>query len=259
MIDMHSHILWDMDDGADSLEESLSMATIALEQGIRTIVATPHCIDEVDFEAFAKKVKKRCQLLKEALDKRKIPVNIVPGVEVYMDLEILDRPELDKLTIGETHYILVEMPMGEVPRYAEDFLYHLQLKGFTPIIAHPERNRGIIEQPNILARFIELGSLTQINTGSISGFFGPKVQESARILLTHNMGHMLGTDAHSNRRRGPYMKEAVELLYEWLGRDMADRIIYDNPKRILKGDTFPVDPPIEYRKKIGLFSFLKRS
>ncbi|MGB4639692.1 MAG: CpsB/CapC family capsule biosynthesis tyrosine phosphatase, partial [Caldicoprobacterales bacterium] len=163
-----------------------------------------------------------------------------------------------KLTIGDSRYILVEMPMGEVPRYAEDFLYHLKLKGFTPIIAHPERNRGIIENPNILARFIDLGSLTQINTGSISGFFGPKVQESARILITHNMGHVLGTDSHSNGRRGPYIKQAVENLYNWLDKNSADKIIYHNPETVLKGDILSVNLPIEYRPRKGIFSFFKR-
>ena len=258
MIDMHSHILWDMDDGAESQEESLSMAAIALEEGIDTIVATPHCIEEQDLEAFAKRVEERCKSLQKALNDKGISLNIIPAAEIYMDPDILERPGLDKLTIGDTHYILVEMPMGEVPKYAEDFLYHLQLKGFTPIIAHPERNRGIIEQPNILARFIDLGSLTQINTGSISGFFGSKVQECARILITHNMGHVLGTDSHSNGRRGPYIKQAVENLCNWLDKNSADKIIYHNPETVLKGDILSVDLPIEYRPRKGIFSFFKK-
>ncbi|MFY9426063.1 MAG: CpsB/CapC family capsule biosynthesis tyrosine phosphatase [Caldicoprobacterales bacterium] len=258
MIDMHSHILWDIDDGARSREESLSMATIALEEGIDTIVATPHCIDEIDLEGFAKEVRERCKSLQKVLNEREISIKIVPGAEIYMDLDILNRPGLDRLTIGEHRYILVEMPMGQVPRYAEDFLYHLLLKGFIPIIAHPERNRQIIEHPNILARFIDLGSLTQINTGSISGFFGPKIQECARILITHNMAHMLGTDAHSNRRRGPYIKQAVEHLYSWLDKDRAERIIYHNPNKVLKGDILTVDSPMEYRPRKGIFSIFKR-
>lgn len=255
---MHSHILWDMDDGAESLEESLSMTAIALKEGINTIVATPHCIDEQDLEAFAKKVGQRCESLQKALDNKGISLEVIPGAEIYMDPEILDRPGLDRLTIGNTRYILVEMPMGEVPRYAEDFLYHLQLRGFTPIIAHPERNRKIIEQPNILARFIDLGSLTQINTGSIAGFFGPKAQESARILLTHNMGHVLGTDSHSDRKRGPYIKQAFEYLYNWLDKYKADKIIYNNPNTVLKGDVLSVDSPIEYRPRKRIFSFFKK-
>ncbi len=258
MVDMHSHILWDIDDGAESLEQSLSMAAIAVEQGIDTTVVTPHCIDEENLESFARKVLEKCQKLQQAIDQRDIPLNIVPGTEVYMDPSILEMPGLDKLTIGNTNYILVEMPMGEVPRYAEDFLYHLQLKGYTPIIAHPERNRQIIEEPNILARFIDMGSLTQINTGSISGFFGSIVQQTAEILLTHNMGHLLGTDAHSDRRRGPYMKQAVELLYEWLGQSRADNIIHKNPKTILEVDVLAVDPPTKYRPRKRLFNFLKR-
>lgn len=256
MIDIHSHILWCMDDGPESMEESLAMASIAAKEGISTIVATPHCIDEKDLTGFAQRVEEKCQQLNKALDREGIPLKVIPGAEVYMDLDILEWTGLDELTLGNTNYILVEMPMGEVPRYAENFLYHLQLKGLTPIIAHPERNRVIMEDPNLLKRFIELGSLAQINTGSITGLFGSKVQESARILLTHNMGHVLGTDAHSRGKRGPYMREAIELTHKWLGEDRAEEIIMTNPRKILQGETLEVDPPKEYRRKkrfFGLF------
>lgn len=113
-----------------------------------------------------------------------------------------------------------------------------------------------MEDPNQLIRFIELGSLTQINTGSITGLFGPEVQESARILLTHDMGHVLGTDAHSRRKRGPYLREAIELTYKWLSQDKAEEIITTNPGKIIEGKTLEVDPPREYGRKrrfLGLF------
>lgn len=258
MIDIHSHILMGMDDGAKSIEESLSMVAIAAEEGIKQIVATPHCIDEEDLEGFAFRVREKCRCLQEELDKEGIGVDIIPGAEVYMDPMILGRTGLDDLALGDTNYILVELPMGEVPGYAEDFLFQLQLRRLIPIIAHPERNRQIIEKPNILAKLIELGSLVQINTGSISGFFGPMVQKNARILLTHNMGHVLGSDAHSDRRRGPYMRQAGELLYGWLGKDRAEEIIYHNPRTILKGEVLTVEPPIEYRPRKNIFQFLKK-
>ena len=148
MIDIHSHILWGMDDGPDSMEESLAMASIAAKEGISTIVATPHCIDEKDLAGFAQRVEEKCQQLNKALDGEGILLKVVPGAEVYMDLDILEWTGLDELTLGNTNYILIEMPMGEVPRYAENFLYHIQLKGLIPIIAHPERNRVIMEDPN---------------------------------------------------------------------------------------------------------------
>ena len=256
MIDIHSHILWCMDDGPESMEESLAMASIAAEEGVSTVVATPHCIDEKDLTGFAQRAEEKCQQLNKALDREGIPLKVIPGAEVYMDLDILEWTGLDELTLGNTNYILIEMPMGEVPRYAENFLYYLQLKGLTPIIAHPERNRDIMEDPNQLIRFIELGSLTQINTGSITGLFGPEVQESARILLSHDMGHVLGTDAHSRRKRGPYLREAIELTYKWLSQDKAEEIITTNPGKIIEGKTLEVDPPREYGRKrrfLGLF------
>ena len=102
MIDIHSHILWCMDDGPESMEESLAMASIAAEEGVSTVVATPHCIDEKDLAGFAQRVEEKCQQLNKALDREGIPLKVVPGAEVYMDLDILEWTGLDELTLGNT-------------------------------------------------------------------------------------------------------------------------------------------------------------
>ncbi|NLJ41906.1 MAG: capsular biosynthesis protein, partial [Clostridiales bacterium] len=249
MIDIHSHILWGMDDGAESLEISMSMASTASKEGIKTIIATPHCMEYEDPILFSQKVRDKCLLLQENLDKKEIPIDIIPGTEVYIDPFMPDKKGFENLVLGGTQYILVELPMNEIPLYVDDFIFHLQLKGLTPILAHPERNTRIIENPNILARLIDLGSLAQINTGSITGFFGSRVQKSARNILTHNMGHMLGTDAHSNDRRGPYMREAVKLLKNWLGEEKTKEITKTNPKCIIKNDDLILDNPLAYKKR----------
>jgi len=173
MIDFHCHILWDMDDGADSMEQALSMALLAAEEGINTIVATPHCMDERDLKAFARRVQQRCDHLQAMLREEGVDVTIAPGAEVYLDPALLEMGGLESVTLNNTQYILLELPMGEVPRYTEDFLYHLQLKGLVPIIAHPERNLSIIADPNIMFRLVDLGAFAQINTGSITGFLEP--------------------------------------------------------------------------------------
>jgi len=258
MIDFHCHILWEMDDGSDSIEQAKSMAFIAANEGIDTIIATPHCMDEKDLKEFAGRVQESCNLLQERVEQDGLEINIVPGAEVYLDPALLEMEGLELITLNNTQYMLIELPMGELPRYTEDFIYHLQLKGLIPIIAHPERNLSIIDNPNIMLRLIDLGALAQINTGSITGFFGSKVQQCAQILLTHGMGHLLGTDAHSDRRRGPYMQEAVRKLREWLEPQQVEEIIYTTPQSIYAGKNVLVSTPTEYHKKKSIFSFLRR-
>ena len=253
MIDIHSHILWGMDDGAESLEISMSMASTASKEGIKTIIATPHCMEYEDPILFSQKVRDKCLLLQENLDKKEIPIDIIPGTEVYIDPFMPDKEGFDNLVLGGTQYILVELPMNGIPLYVDDFIFHLRLKGLTPVLAHPERNARIMEDPNILAKLIELGSLAQINTGSITGFFGSRVQKSARNILTHNMGHVLGTDAHSDDKRGPYIREAVKTLKNWLGKERAEEIAKTNPKSIIENDDLTVDNPLEYKKRKWIF------
>jgi protein-tyrosine phosphatase len=257
MIDFHSHILWEMDDGVHSLKQALSMAALAIEEGIHTIVATPHCIDEIDLKVFAKKVDKQCTIFREALLDKQLEVDIIAGAEVYLDPNYLGMEGLEELTVGGTPYMLVEMPMREIPRYTEDFIYHLQLKGFIPIIGHPERNLDIIEAPNRLAEFIELGALAQVNTGSITGFFGTRVQECARILFKHKMVHLLGTDAHSDGKRGPYMKQAVDILKDWIDKEQVNTIVGITPYNILQGKIIPIEPPKRYKPRRGIFRFFR--
>jgi len=245
MLDLHCHILPEVDDGAGSIGEALSMATMAVREGIDAVVATPHCLDARNIDAFVQGVERQRQQLQAVLDARQMDLDIFLGAEVFMDPAFLKVGGLERLTINSTRYILVELPMGEVPLYAEDFIYRLRLKGFIPIIAHPERNLAIMRDPNVLYRLVDLGCLCQITTGSLTGLFGKQVKRCARILLTHGMGHVLGTDAHSEGTRGPYMKKAVEQLKAWLNEEEVRDIVNILPYKILGGEVVSVTPPSE--------------
>lgn len=247
MLDLHCHILPEVDDGAGSIGEALSMATMAVREGIDAVVATPHCLDARNIDAFVQGVERQRQQLQAVLDAQQMDLDIFLGAEVFMDPAFLKVGGLERLTINFTRYILVELPMGEVPLYAEDFIYRLRLKGFIPIIAHPERNLAIMRDPNVLYRLVDLGCLCQITTGSITGLFGKQVKRCARILLTHGMGHVLGTDAHSEGTRGPYMKKAVEQLKAWLNEEEVRDIVNILPYKILGGEVVSVTPPRRYK------------
>ncbi|MBM7581708.1 protein-tyrosine phosphatase [Caldicoprobacter guelmensis] len=255
MLDLHCHILPEVDDGAGSIGEALAMAAVAVKEGIDAVVATPHCLDPKNVDAFVRGVECQRQQLQNVLDAQQMDLDIFLGAEVFMDPAFLKVGGLERLTINATSYILVELPMGEVPLYAEDFIYRLRLKGFIPIIAHPERNLAIIRDPNVLYRLVDLGCLCQINTGSITGFFGKQVKRCARILLTHGMGHVLGTDAHSDGTRGPYMKKAVEELKSWLDGEQVRRIVGITPYHILQGKMVATEPPRRYKPRMRIFGF----
>ena len=257
MFDMHSHILWGMDDGAKSIEDSVAMGSIAYNEGIHTIVATPHFRHIEDLCTFLSDMDEKIKLLKPSLQVLNVDIDIVRGAEVYIDMDIIDSGYLDRLGLGGSRYILVELPSMEVPHFAEYFMYELQLKGFIPVIAHPERNSAIIRDPNILYNFVDAGCLSQVTSSSLTGVFGSKVRECARILLTHDMVHMLGTDAHSVGGRGPYMKASRKQLISLVGEKKAQDILYNIPQLILNDELMEVVPPIRYKKKkkrfFGLF------
>jgi protein-tyrosine phosphatase len=222
-----------MDDGPSAMEESVSMVQTALEDGIDTIVATPHFTDFKGIDIFLKSRDEKIDSLISNLLVRGIKVNIAKGAEVYIDMDLFDIKGIERLTLNGSQYMLTELPMMVFPLYTEEFLYRLQLLGFVPIIAHPERNAEIIRKPELLYRLIDLGSLAQINTGSITGLFGQAVQRCAREILRSKMAHMVATDAHSNGRRKPVMRDCIKTLTHWIGQKEANELVNRAPGRIL--------------------------
>ena len=175
MIDLHCHILPGIDDGAQTVTDSLAMAKQAVSEGIHTIVATPHhqngkYVNEHDSIIY------QVGQLNDELKQNEIPLKILPGQEVRLYGDLLEDYEAGKIvTLNETNkYILIEFPSNHVPRYAEQLLYELRVKGMIPIIVHPERNAELIERPDKLYDLVSKGALTQVTAGSLLGKFGKK-------------------------------------------------------------------------------------
>ncbi|SET23227.1 protein-tyrosine phosphatase [Anaerobranca gottschalkii DSM 13577] len=177
------------------------MCKIAASEGIKKIVSTSHYI-KGELETEPSVIYSLVEEVNKLLQEQELDVEILPGHEVFVDPDI---PKLLKdnllCTINNSKYLLIELPMNGIPKYMEDLIYSIRLKGYIPIIAHPERNIEIIDNPNILYRFIELGALAQLTTWSIQGNYGRKVQETAELLLEHNMYSLIATDAHSEIRK----------------------------------------------------------
>lgn len=234
-IDIHCHILPGMDDGPSAIEESLSMVDIAISEGITAIVATPHFVHKKGVNGFLDERDANICDLNQILAQKRLSINILKGAELYIDMELLTLRDIEKLTINDTRYILTELPMMGFPLYTEEFFYRMQLLGFIPIIAHPERNAEVIKKPEMLYRLVELGSLVQINTGSITGLLGPSAQKCARTILSADMAHIVATDAHSCGRRKPEMKSCINTLNRWIGKDKTCRLVSKNPACIAEG------------------------
>lgn len=248
MIDLHCHLLPGIDDGPKDPATTLAMAELALKDGIRTMAATHHYEEDQPVQAYLAQIGQEMQSIQVLLELNCLPLQVVTGAEVMLSPFLCTIEALPQLCIHNSRYLLVELPMAEIPHYTEDALYALRLKGFIPILAHPERNWAILQNPNRLIPLLQLGILTQINSGSITGRFGKMVLKCARILLKHNMAHLLASDGHSPRSRPPVMGEAKAILTRWMGPEAAKAMTETVPQAILQDLPMEMPPPIPYKK-----------
>ncbi|SEO25075.1 protein-tyrosine phosphatase [Amphibacillus marinus] len=255
MIDIHCHILPGLDDGAKHMEESLSMARAAINEGIHTIIATPHHKNgsyENDREAIIKEVA----YLNESLAYENIPLTILPGQEIRIHGEMINGIQTGELmTLNEsTRYAFVELPTNHIPRYTTQLLFDLQVHDLIPIIVHPERNTELLEHPNRLYEFVRNGALTQVTAASTIGKFGKKTMKFSHELIEYNLTHFIASDAHNLRSRSFMMAAAINQLEAKFGQQTVYKLL-DNAELLVDGQTVFAEEPqrIERKKFFGLF------
>lgn len=242
MIDSHCHILRGLDDGPETLEESVAMCRIAYEDGIGTIVATPH-FRPGNYEHPYELIRSRIEELSHALRREGMPIVILPGADVTI------TPELDEhlerfayLTINGTgKYFLAEFPGASVPPKWDVFLLGVIRKGLVPIITHPERNGWFLSHPDALEAFVREGGFVQVTAMSLTGGFGPAAREYCEYLVRHNVVHIIASDAHSSTQRLPVLSAAVRRAKKWIGEEQALKLVRDTPRAVLGG--LPVEQP----------------
>lgn len=242
--DIHSHILPAVDDGAVDEKTAAGMLRMACAGGTSHIIATPHFIAGA-VENPSALVREKCLELQGLADREGISISIHPGAEVFISPDI---PELfDKgviCTLNDSSYILLELPMSGIPVYTEDILYELQLKGLTPVIAHPERNRDIFLNPGILAGMVNRGILAQVNSGSITGLYGRKIRRAALRLIKKGLIHFVASDAHTCRLRSPLLSKAAAVVRRKFGGNTAESLFYKNGITLLENAIVPIDNKI---------------
>jgi len=254
LIDIHSHILPGIDDGAKTEEESLKMARAAVAEGIHTIIATPHHKNG-HFNNEGSTIYLQVEILRQLFAQHDIPLTLLPGQETRIYGEMVEGLQTGEiLSLNETKYVHVEFPFREVPRYAEQLFYDLQLEGYVPIIVHPERNSELQEHPNKLYDFVRKGVLTQVTAASMIGKFGKDAQKFTHQLIDANLTHFIASDAHNTTTRGFCMAEAHQELGQKYGNE-AFYLFMENGQLLIEGKNVnKLEPqPIKKKKFFGLF------
>jgi protein-tyrosine phosphatase len=251
MIDLHTHILPGLDDGAKTLEESIQMCWVGYRDGIRTIVATPHTLNGV-YQNDRSRILSKVQELHTALNSSlftphsSLPLRVLPGADVHFCKEILLQLSQGRLiTIGDGgKFLLIEFPFQGIPYRTEEILFQLLAKGMVPIISHPERNMDIGQRPKQYYEMIQMGCLGQVTAMSLTGEFGSKVRQVAEKLLSNKLIHFIASDAHSINGRPPILSEAVKAAKKIVGEEEAQKMVTEYPQAILQGQRPKFPDPI---------------
>ena len=254
MIDLHCHILPGVDDGAASLQESLSMAEQAIAQGITHLLCTPHH-NNGRYENEKSSVIAAVHHLQNALDERNLSLTLLEGQEVRVTGDLITAIEKDHLLFTDITdtYLLLEFPTQDVPAFSESLFFELRTLGKVPVIVHPERNAIFREDPNRLIPFLEMGCLAQLTAPSIVGIFGKQIQKTAHEMVTHNLVQMVASDAHGVTKRRFYLKEAYEIIEQEWGKEKVLQM-QQVARDLVNGDevSYPSYTEVK-KKKFGLF------
>jgi protein-tyrosine phosphatase len=253
-IDIHCHILPGLDDGAKDWDESLAMAQLALGDGFRTIVATPHQLGSYEGND-GETIRVRTQLLQERLDARGIPLTVLPGADVRVEPDLIEKIRSGRVvTLADRgRYVLLELP-HELYVPLDRLLSELKAAGMTGILSHPERNQGILRQPQVLEPLLSAGCLMQVTAGSVVGTFGPEIQEFSEWMISEGMVHFLATDAHGPKSRRPLLGRAFDWAEDLVGYDAAYRMCCENPSRVI--GSLDVERGLQRPRPSGLGAWL---
>lgn len=249
MIDIHSHILFGVDDGPKTMEETLRMLEKAAAEGITDMIATPHAFSP-HYHVASNEVIRQMELLKDKVQAAGISVTLHTGQEVRLHEHLVEKLKTkEALTLAGSRYVLLELPTQTVPAYTVNIIQDLLGEGIIPIIAHPERNRAIAEKPARLERLVRHGALAQITAGSVAGHFGKNVQKLSLQLLEANLVHTYGSDVHNMDTRPLLFNKGLDYLEKKKHHNLAD-ILLENNERIVKNKPlFLLEPETPVCKK----------
>lgn len=245
MIDLHCHYLPGIDDGAQTLEESLDLARAAVAAGITAAVMTPH-VHPGRYENTAPSIIKLCAAFRQVLKHKGIPLEVYPGGEVRISSDILDMIDRGEIPfLGEMdgyRIMLLEFPHSNILFGADKLVSWLLARRVRPLIAHPERNKEVMKNVEKIRPFVEMGAMLQLTGASVAGLFGKPALQCALELIEREWATVVATDAHNLQHRPPNLDIARQALVEIGGEDFARRLTETIPARIVAGNRAGADP-----------------
>ena len=242
LVDIHSHILPYIDDGAEDWDSSLTMLKNAEAEGIIAIVATPHILHNNDFKIEPKIIstyKELCQRAKDA----GLKINIYLGCEIYAQPDLILNHRIATLN-DNRKYFLIEFPMNSIPKYVPEKFFDFIVNDQIPIVAHPERNIGFQKHPQLVFEYVQRGALMQINEGSLRGRYGEMTKILAFKMIENNLAHFVASDGHKPDGRTVTLAESYNIIIEKFGKEIVNQLFYINPIKAIKGDTIHTSAPV---------------
>jgi len=236
MVDIHCHILPDIDDGASGMDESLEMAKMACRSGVTDIIATPHFRGEPEGLIQLERIYRRHEQMVRALRENHIALKLHRGAEILCLPQTPALAKEKKLpTLAGTDYVLVEFYFDESFEYMDRSLEQICQSGYRIVVAHPERYEVIQQDPYLLEKWVRRGYVMQLNKGSVLGKFGERAARAADAILSMGFAHLFASDAHSCYQRTPHMEEIVRWTETFCTERCAYILLEENPSRLLHG------------------------
>jgi protein-tyrosine phosphatase len=238
VIDLHSHLLPGIDDGASTIKDAMQLARHAVGDGITHMVVTPHIQPGV-YENTLNTIRDVFERFRDALSDADIPLTVAMAAEVRLCPEIMLLLERQQLPMFESEEgkrtLLLELPHSHVPPGTDKMLGWLLRQGIGIVIAHPERNKELMRKPDMLARLYESGCMLQLTAGSLAGRFGEEVRKVARNIVAQGMCGLLASDAHNLRHRPPQLSDGKQAAAEIIGSAQAESLVWDKPMQLVSG------------------------
>ena len=246
MIDFHTHILPNIDDGSRSIDETFNLIKEAKEVGFDGIILTSHYIENF-YETDVPERDVWVKAISENLGVKGIDTDLYLANEIYISENMMGLLEQQKAsTINNSCYVLFELPLNEEPLNLYDVIYSLQENKLIPVLAHPERYSFVQKEPELIYDLIEKGCLMQANYGSIIGQYGVKAEYIVKKFLENNMIHFLGSDVHRQNSIYPKIPFALEKIREIVGEEKLEELTTINPKLVLANKKIEIDEPEEF-------------
>ena len=244
MIDLHSHILPGVDDGAPDLAASLAMARMAVADGIKVMACTPHFMPGM-YDNEAPDIRRRVTDLKQRLGEADIDLALVVGSDAHIRPDFLACLRDGRiLCLNDSRYVLFEPPHDIAPQRLEDLLFNIVAAGYVPLLTHPERLKWIENHFAIFERLVNIGVWMQITAGSLTGRFGSRPQYWAEKMLASGLVRIIASDAHNTSSRPPILSDAFAIAEAEVGLDEAKNLVLIRPVSILDNEPADRSPPI---------------